>query len=163
VATLCRGGIRLRDQINDRFPKRDKRSDGWIGDTAHAGRVSDHNPDRDGIVHAIDIDENMGVGRMRNGRTAQRLADELVAYARSGLPGSGRVKYVVYENAIASPTYRAVWWKWRPGNWGHTAHIHVSFTADADNDGRAWPLPVLAMSRTQAQTWAQQLLKATGK
>ena len=163
MARLCRGGERLRDQVDERFPKRDKRSDGWIGDPAHAARVSDHNPDRLGLVHAIDLDENMGVGRWRNGRTARRLADELVMYAASGLPGSDRVKYVVYENAIASGTYRAKWWTWRPGGWGHTMHIHVSFTAHADADSRVWPLPVLAMSRTQAATWAQRLVEATRK
>lgn len=159
MATLCRGGARLRDQVNDRFPNRDTRSDGWIGDAAHAARLSDHNPDRAGVVHAIDLDENMGVGRWRNGATAQRLASELVAYAASGLPGSNRVKYVVYENHIASPTYRAAWWTWRPGSWGHTAHIHVSFTDHADHDARVWPLPVLAMSRTQAATWATALTR----
>jgi hypothetical protein len=143
IPRLCAGGARLRDQVNARWPKRDKRSDGWIGDPAHAARVSDHNPDRHGVVHAIDIDENLGAGWWRNGRQARILADELRAYARSGLPGSERVKYVVYENRITSGTYRDKWWKWRHGAWGHTAHIHVSFTEAADTDARAWPLPCL--------------------
>lgn len=141
MARLCAGGVRLRAQIDRAFPGRDKRSDGWIGDPAHAARVSDHNP-KNGIVYAIDIDENMGKGRFRNGRTARRLANELIAYAGSGKPGSERIKYVVYENAIASGTYRSKWWKWRPGNWGHTQHIHVSFTELAKDDGRKFPLPI---------------------
>jgi hypothetical protein len=160
---LCAGGVRLREQIDARWPKRDKASDGWIGDTAHQARgsASDHNPDAKGIVHAIDVDENLGAGIWRNGKMAQRLADELLLYARSSLPGADRVKYVVYEQRLASGTYRSTWWKWRPGNWGHTAHIHVSFTSKADGDGRAWPLPVLAASTTQARAWADRLLKAT--
>ena len=142
MAKLCDGGVTLRAQIDRKWPKRDKRSDGWIGDAAHRARQSDHNPDQ-GIVHAIDIDENLGAGRLRNGRQAKQLADQLIAYAKSGLPGSKRIKYVVYENKLASGTYRATWWKWRPGNWGHTMHIHVSFTSEADDDGRPFPLACL--------------------
>jgi hypothetical protein len=157
VATLAPGALRLREQIDARWPGRDKASDGWIGDRAHAARISDHNPDKRGIVHAIDIDENFGVGRLRDGLAARRLADELLTYAASGLPGSDRVKYVVYENRIASGTYRSTWWRWRPGNWGHTAHIHVSFTAKADTDARLWPLPSLTRDRARARRWADAL------
>jgi hypothetical protein len=71
------------------------------------------------------------------------------------------VKYVVYENRIASGTYRAKWWTWRPGSWGHEAHIHVSFTNHADSDDRVWPLPCLAPTRTMASVWAKRLLDAT--
>lgn len=157
MAQLTKGGVKLRDQINKRWPKRDKRSDGWIGDRAHQARISDHNPDRNGIVRAIDIDENLGIGTLRNGRQARILADELLDYAASGLPGSDRVKYVVYENRIASGTYRSTWWRWRPGNWGHTAHIHVSFTKEADNDSSTWPLPCLTSDRTLARRWRARL------
>lgn len=157
MATLTKGGAKLRDQINKRWPDRDKASDGWIGDRAHAARLSDHNPDRNGIVHAIDIDENLGVGVLRNGRQARILADELLDYAASGVAGADRVKYVVYENQIGSGTYRSKWWQWRPGNWGHTAHIHVSFTAAADTDGSVWPLPCLTRDRAQARRWRAKL------
>jgi hypothetical protein len=136
MAKLVKGGVVLRDQINSRWPGRDKRSDGWIGDRAHQakGSRSDHNADKDGWVHAIDIDENMGKGKWRNGRAARKLADQLRAYAASGLPGSKRVKYVVYEGRLASGTYRSKWWRWRPGNWGHYQHIHISFTEKAQKD-----------------------------
>ena len=111
MAKLCKGGVRLRDQVDKRWPKRDKRSDGWIGDRAHQARkTSDHNPNKAGIVHAIDIDENLGKGKNRNGRSARRLANELLEYAASGLPGSNRLKYVVYENRIASGTYKRSFW-----------------------------------------------------
>ncbi len=160
MARLCKGGVTLRDQINRRWPKRDKASDGWIGDRAHSERISDHNPNKAGVVHAIDIDENMGKGRNRNGRTAKRLANQLLEYASSGLPGAKRLKYVVYENRIASGTYRKTFWSWRHGNWGHTAHIHVSFTSAADRDGTIFPLPILARSPIVKARWTRDLRKA---
>lgn len=157
MAKLVAAGVTLRDQINRRFPNRDKRSDGWIGDAAHSARKSDHNPDRNGWVHALDIDENMGRGRWRNGRAAMRLADQLRQYAASGLPGSERVKYIVYEGKLSSGTYKNRWWQWRPGNWGHYQHIHVSFTAAAQKDGSLFPLPILAVNRKQKKDWSQLL------
>ena len=160
MAILCKGGVTLRDQVNRKWPKRDKRSDGWIGDRAHASRVSDHNPNKAGVVHAIDIDENMGKGRNRNGRTAKRLANQLLDYAASGLAGASRLKYVVYENRIASGTYRKTFWSWRHGNWGHEAHIHVSFTSAADRDGSVFPLPILTRSPLKKARWRRDLSKA---
>ena len=160
MARLCKGGVKLRDQINRRWPKRDKASDGWIGDRAHSERISDHNPNKAGVVHAIDIDENMGKGRNRNGRTAKRLANQLLDYASSGLAGASRLKYVVYENRIASGTYRKTFWSWRHGNWGHEAHIHVSFTSAADRDGTVFPLPILARSPIVKARWTRALRKA---
>lgn len=154
---LVLGGVKLRSQVDKRFPDRDKRSDGWIGDKAHQDRVSDHNPDLFGWVYAIDIDENMGKGVWRNGRNASRLANELAAYAASGLPGSNRLKYVVYEDRIASGTYKATWWKFRGKGYGHTAHIHVSFTGAALDDDSVWPLPILAMDSNTRRAWKAQL------
>lgn len=141
-AKLVAAGVTLRDQVNARWPKRDKASDGWIGDPAHAARVSDHNPDKNGWVHAIDIDEDLGGVTVKNWWDARRLANQLRRYAASGLPGADRIKYVVYENRLASGTYRESWWKWRPGNWGHEFHIHVSFTAAAQKNGAPFPLPI---------------------
>jgi hypothetical protein len=160
MARLCKGGVTLRDQVNRRWPKRDKRTDGWIADRAHSLRISDHNPNKAGVVHAIDIDENMGKGRNRNGRTARLLANQLLDYAASGLPGASRLKYVVYENRIASGTYRKQWWTWRHGNYSHEAHIHISFTSAADRDGTVFPLPILARSPVTKARWTRDLAKA---
>jgi hypothetical protein len=141
MAKLVKAGVTLRDQLNKAYPSRDKRSDGWVGDKAHQARKSDHNPDRDGWVHAIDIDENMGNGEGRKGAVAREFADQLIEYARKGKDG-GRLKYVVYENMIASGTHRDKYWVWRKGNWGHTQHIHVSFTDKAQRDGSKFDLEI---------------------
>jgi hypothetical protein len=157
VAELCAGGKKLRRQVNYRWPRRDRASDGWIGDRDHQNRKSDHNPYM-GVVYAIDLDENMGkVGKWRNGRTAQRLADELIAYAASNLPGSNRVKYVVYEGSIASGTYKKTFWRWRGKKYGHTQHIHVSFTHAAKDDGQVFPLPCLTKNAKKKKKWRKAL------
>lgn len=144
---LVAAGVTLRAQVNKRFPNRDKTSDGWIGDRAHAARKSDHNPDSKGWVHALDIDADLlGKGqKARSRKLAQELADQLIEYARSGEPGSDRIKYVVYDNHIASGTYAKQFWTWRKGSWGHEHHIHVSFTDEKPVTGRRrFPLPIFA-------------------
>lgn len=139
MAKLVPAGVTLRDQVNKRWPKRDKASDGWIGDSAHQSRPrSDHNPDRNGWVHAIDIDEDFGV----NGDN-RKFANQLVAYAREQRVGSERLKYVVYEDQVASATYPSTYWTFRGSGYGHTHHIHVSFTDAAQLSGKEFDLPIL--------------------
>lgn len=149
MARLVAAGVKLRAQVNARWPKRDKRSDGWIGDRAHQARKSDHNPDRRGWVHAIDIDADLIPGDPKaSKKAAQQLADELIAYAASGKPGADRLKYVVYNDKIASGTYAKHFWTWRGRGYGHKQHIHVSFTDKAPVTGRRrFPLPILRKPR----------------
>jgi hypothetical protein len=132
--------VTLRNQVNKRWPKRDKRSDGWIGDKAHAGRQSDHNPDARGLVHALDIDADLDP---KDPGAAQRLANQIVAYAASGIPGANRIKYVVFNDQIASGTYANSMWKWRGSGYGHMHHIHVSFSTKGENNAQTYPLPIL--------------------
>ena len=143
-ARLVAGGVVLRDQTNKRWPGRDKRSDGWVGDKAHASRKSDHNPDSRGWVHAIDIDADLlgPRGGAAGRREAEEFANQLRAYAASRRPGADRIKYIVWNNRIASGTYRDRFWTWRSGNWGHTQHIHVSFTTRGETNRAPFPLPI---------------------
>lgn len=136
-------GVTLREQLNERFPKRDKRSDGWIGNAEHASRRSDHNPDKRGWVHALDIDEDFGAPG-----DAEVFASQLIAYCRAGLD-HGRILNVVYENRVASGTFQRTFWTWRPDpRLGHTSHIHISFTQAAEQDGRPFLLPIFANAPT---------------
>jgi hypothetical protein len=73
---------------------------------------------------------------------AQTLANQIVDYAASGLPGSQRIKYVVFNDQIASGSYSAYKWKWRGSGYKHFDHIHVSFTEYAEVHGGAFPLPI---------------------
>ena len=145
MARLVAAGVKLRKQVDKAFPGRDKRSDGWIGDRAHQARKSDHNPDRRGFVHAIDIDADLIPWNKRaSKKAAQELADQIVEYAASGKLGSHRVKYVVFRDRIASGTYANKWWRWRGSGYGYWNHIHVSFTNAAPVRGRRrFPLPIL--------------------
>lgn len=142
---LVAAGVTLRRQVDQAFPKRDRRSDGWIGDKAHQARQSDHNPDARGWVHALDIDADLygpkrpGVGR----DTAWVLAEQLREYARRKRPGSERLKYIVYRDQICSGTYSSTFWTWRGKGYGHMSHIHVSFTAAAEDDGLLFAIPIL--------------------
>lgn len=120
---LCKAGVALRNEINASNPKRDKRSDGWIGDAAHAATKSDHNPDPSdgGVVRAIDVDND--------GIDPDRLVSVLIK--------DRRINYVIWNRHIWSRvhgfTKRAY-----VGASPHTEHVHVSFMHDKklEADGR---------------------------
>lgn len=129
----------LRDQIQDRWPHRDRASDGWIGDPSHQARPSDHNPDyaAGGIVRAIDVDEDLVIGMTAVGE-AQPLADALVQDLRT--------RYVIYEGRISYGAHvTGVQRGWLPysGPNAHRHHIHISVrdVGTHDRDARPWALP----------------------
>jgi len=138
---LAAAASTLRDQVNKRYPKRDKASDGTKGDDRHARRVSDHNPDRTGYVMALDIDEDFG-----SPGAAQVFADQLMWHMRTS--GDKRIKNIVYEGKVASGTYADKFWVWRSEpRLGHKHHIHISFDQAAKHDGRPFPLPMLELPK----------------
>jgi hypothetical protein len=100
---LAAAAVTLRDQVNKRYPRRDRASDGTIGNLAHRRRISDHNPDKTGYVMALDLDED--------GWPAHQFADQLIEYMRTS--GDKRIKNVVYEGRVASGTYSNKLWVWR--------------------------------------------------
>jgi hypothetical protein len=59
------------------------------------------------------------------------------------MPGWVRLKYVVYENRIASGTYSIQNWEWRDGNYGHDKHMHISFTTIGETDPAEFQIPML--------------------
>lgn len=133
-ARLCKAGVQLREQIDDAFPDRDRRSDGWIGDPRHAARKSDHNPTAKGIVRAFDID----VDFRSHKATAFDLADQLRLLARS----DKRIKYIIFAGKITSRRSLWRWVKYRGIN-PHYSHIHISFTKKGDKDGSFFKAPLI--------------------
>jgi hypothetical protein len=132
---LCKAGQQLRLQVDDSFPHRDRKSDGWIGDARHAATVSDHNPDAKGIVRAIDLDTDLSDAK----ETMSDLADQI---RLCGLAGDKRLSYVIYDRRIASAKYK---WIWRAydGPSPHTEHCHVSFSTLGDEDSKFFQIPLL--------------------
>lgn len=134
MATLVPCLVVLRATFDDLFPGRDRASDGWIGDASHAARASDHNPDSRGLVHAIDVDANLGPGA-----TMRDVVRAVVARCHAG--AERRLTYVIYDRQIASASHG---WTWRPydGTSPHTEHAHFSASSvpARENDRSSWHL-----------------------
>lgn len=114
--------VQLRSEVNAKWPTRSKISDGTIGDSAHASSASDHNPNTEDVVCALDLTHDPA-----NGFDAHALADYLVANRHPNL------KYVISDSRIAGP-----WIGW---NWGyydgmnsHDKHIHISVGVGEDGE-----------------------------
>lgn len=132
MAVLAVNLATLRREIDAHWPRRDRESDGWIGDAAHQARRSDHNPDPRGVVHAIDVD--------RDG-----IDPKLVVRCAIGHP---TVEYVIFDRTIWSR--RAGFQPRRyTGDNPHTGHVHVSgrYGAEFEDNRAPWgvataPVPV---------------------
>jgi hypothetical protein len=134
---LCKAGQQLREQIDDSFPDRDRKSDGWIGDARHqrAG-TSDHLPDPlNAYVRAIDVDANLD----SRANTSAYLADQIRLCAKEG---DKRIAYVIHLGKIASRKSLWRFVKYR-GISPHHQHIHISFTKEGDTNGRWFEIPML--------------------
>lgn len=139
---LCKAGQQLREQFDDSFPDRDRTSDGWIGDTRHASRPSDHNPDpSSGIVRAIDLDRDVS-GKAKPDLMPD-IADQLRLAAKAG---DKRIAYIIFNGRIASSR---LGWRWRKytGSNPHNHHCHVSFTRKGDEDGSFFQVPLLGADK----------------
>ena len=142
--------ISLVDELNEAFDGRDKTSDGTVGDLAHQGSVSDHNPDETGNtggkedsdtvneVHARDADIDV----RRNGWSMERVVQIILGRCRTGV--EKRLDYIIFNRRI-----------WRRSNgWvqelyygsnPHDHHAHFSFrygsgstTANPENITSGW-------------------------
>lgn len=130
---LAEGLRKLRDQVNAKWPNRNKSSDGWIGDTGHSARASDHNPNSAGVVTAIDLTHDP-----KGGFDSYAFADMLLRKQDT------RIKYVISNRRIGSgpsgPS-AGVWRKYTGTN-PHDHHCHISIMSDkAHYDAtREWDL-----------------------
>jgi GH24 family phage-related lysozyme (muramidase) len=126
---LAKALVTLRDQVNAKWPSRSKASDGWIGDSAHSSRRSDHNPNPAGVVCALDITNDPA-----HGLDASRLAETLRASR------DPRLGYVISNGRIANPGVAGGAWRKYSGANPHTKHCHISLKQDASryDDRRVW-------------------------
>ncbi|MFA7282825.1 MAG: peptidoglycan-binding domain-containing protein [Sterolibacterium sp.] len=128
MARLAKALVVLRDQVNALAPKRSKASDGWIGDSKHASRKSEHNPNAAGVVRALDITHDP-----RNGVDNATLAEAL---RKSADP---RIYYVISNGRIANSGKP---WRKYGGTNGHYQHFHVSVVEDPKlyDSAKPWAL-----------------------
>ena len=124
MAKLCKAGQQLREQIDDLYLSRDRRSDGWIADSRH-NQKSDHYP-KDGIVRAIDIDANLN----DHPEETYALVEKIRLTAKRG---DKRIKYIIYDEKIMSPIFNWKRRKYKGAN-PHRSHFHISFTSLGDNN-----------------------------
>lgn len=121
---------RLKRELDRRWPNRDRRTDGMIGDVAHCPGDSDHCPNSAQVVRAFDIDAD-GI------RTAW-VAEHLRQLGAQGDPRLNDGGYVIFNRRIASEVGD---WRWRKyeGDSPHTDHIHVSVSEKASGYDKGGP------------------------
>jgi hypothetical protein len=136
---LSKAAVQLREQIDDSFPDRSRLSDGWIADARHmrAGK-SDHCPDAQGWVRAIDVSRGLFQGSEPD--IMGDLVDQLRQAGRS--KRENRISYIIYDGFIYSSKFRFIKRKYTGAN-KHTKHAHFSFKKEADNDGSFYQVSML--------------------
>lgn len=117
--------VQLMAEVDAKWPNRDRSTDGSIGDSAHSARKSEHNPDSNRRVNAVDID--------KGGIDTDFLLSKLIA--------DPRVWYVIWDKHIYSRTYGFAKRPYSGAN-AHTEHLHVSLYPNnpAGNSGASWDI-----------------------
>jgi hypothetical protein len=119
----------FRAEVDAAYPHRDKASDGTIGDEAHQGGSSDHNPDSDGSVDAWDMDVEV------NGQGAAYAAD--VEDLKDVFEAHEASQYWIHDRIIAS---RDDGWARRSysGSNPHDKHVHWNTRSSHEDSTKPW-------------------------
>jgi hypothetical protein len=163
--------VQLRAEFNAIAPARPKGADGWIGDPAHQGRVSDHNPDETGSVpihdadhvdevHAIDITTDLNESDL----TMEKVVQFLLARCRrdSDDPrNEARLRYIIFNRRI----WEAPGWSQQTytGADPHTGHAHFSaeYITSLEASTASWHLEDIPVALTSAdKTWIAARIEA---
>jgi hypothetical protein len=146
--------VTLNNELWKIAPARDMGASGTIGDQAHAGKVSDHNPDETGAVpihdadkinevHALDVDVDL----RQPGLSMRMVVDHIWARCKSG--AEKRLRYIIFDHQIAEASNG---WEWRPytGTDPHTGHAHfsASYVTALEADTRSWTLEDIPVALT---------------
>jgi hypothetical protein len=139
MAALTDGLKNLQRQLDAAFPHR-HRPDGWIGDAAHRGRTSSHNPDDtpgskpawsadpDSLaeVRALDVDADLGPDV-----SSQQLVDHLIRLPKL----STVVRYLIHKGRIYHA--RTGFLAERHTGAPHDGHIHFEGAWSQAGDNNA--------------------------
>lgn len=131
AARITKSLAKFRSQANALAPGRSKASDGWLGDSKHSMRKSDHNPEPDGTVDAFDLTHDP-----KNGVDIQKICDAIIASKDQ------RVSYLICNGKIISGKAGPQPWVKRPytGPNKHTKHLHVSVLDNHQDDETPWKI-----------------------
>lgn len=146
--------VTLRDQINAAFPTRSKLSDGDLASDEHLSRTgagaaaSQHNPNRAGVVCAIDVTEDLSVGLNCN-ELMQQLDDS----------NDPRIFYLIHDRQIDnSDDTRTPYTGVNP----HTKHLHISThynEARLYDDARPWAVPMLDRDQEELEMLSDEAVQ----
>jgi hypothetical protein len=138
--------VKLRAEFNALAPSRAKDSDGWIGDTAHQERQSDHNDDEVGKVpirdadtthevHAVDVDTDLRTPGLSMETVVQHIARRLQSGAEN------RLRYIIYNRRIwhVDNGYRLQPYTGDDPHIGH-AHFSASYDSLREASTHTWTL-----------------------
>lgn len=147
----------LRNQVNAAYPNRSKASDGTIGDAAHASQPSDHNPNPQGVVCALDLTNDPNAGF-----NAHAAADVMLANRHPDL------KFLISNRRIAGD-WTGWNWVYYGGDNPHDKHIHISVGVGPEGQSRQpyddtikWNIGETDMADKVDDAAARQLLRDYG-
>lgn len=109
--------VRALQDATERWPSRNRASDGIMGDAAHQARPSDHN-----IGNAVDVTHD----------PAGCHGDIIAGHAIS----DGRARYVVWNRRIDH--LDGLGWRPYTGTHPHTSHVHISIKPELRADRMPW-------------------------
>jgi Putative peptidoglycan binding domain len=121
---LAHSLAQLRREIDALAPNRSKKSDGWIGDADHRARPSRHNPNREGVVCALDITDDP-----RGGCPIHVIAEQIRSRPHPNLA------YIISNGRVARRTSGFSWEPYTGSN-KHNLHVHFAVGVGPDGDAR---------------------------